>query len=119
MRALSVLVVDDDPFACEFVVFQLRALGVTTLIAGSGREALAVLRTSVPDGVLTDLFLSEETCANLVAACASLGIPVAVMTGSPGQVRRELGDVPMPMVLGKPFGLQQLEAFIRGIDGAA
>ncbi|MBF0163444.1 MAG: response regulator [Magnetococcales bacterium] len=52
-----ILIVDDDPDFCQVVIDVLTKAGFPTVRAGSGHEALAVLRNTKCDIVLLDLVL--------------------------------------------------------------
>ena len=54
-----VLVVDDTRDACELLARVVRRFGHTTLCAYSGPEALALLRTAMPDLILLDQMMPD------------------------------------------------------------
>ena len=56
-HATRVLVVDDDPDLCEALSDRLRGLGFQVATAGSGAEALRLVREEAPAIVLLDLVL--------------------------------------------------------------
>jgi len=77
-----VLVVDDDhPQAEEFEVL-LRKAGCDVTLAGNGREAMDLLRSDLPDVVLTDLDMPEMDGLELVQAIRRdyPALPVILMT---------------------------------------
>ncbi len=55
-----ILVVDDDPGVREVVRSMLETGGYEVSIAENGREALAALRTSGFDVIITDLVMPEQ-----------------------------------------------------------
>ena len=57
---VRVLVVDDDAGVREVVRSMLRSAGYTVEVAGNGREAMAALRLSTFQVVLTDLVMPEQ-----------------------------------------------------------
>jgi CheY-like chemotaxis protein len=52
-----ILVVEDDPDVRDLVALQLEDLGYVSIIAGSGREALAIL--AAPEAPSIDLLLTD------------------------------------------------------------
>jgi CheY-like chemotaxis protein len=57
---VSILVVDDDPDACQALQNLLRSLGATVTIANSTREALARLDAVPVDAVVSDIGMPVE-----------------------------------------------------------
>lgn len=55
LAGVRVLVVDDDPGAAEIVKRMLEAGAAETVIATSGEEALAIIRATRPDIILSDI----------------------------------------------------------------
>jgi DNA-binding NtrC family response regulator len=82
MKQRSALVVDDEPFAREYVRRALEARAWTVLEAASGEEARSALSGKKPDVVLLDILLGEENGLELLEAFAEAGEmpPVVVMT---------------------------------------
>jgi CheY-like chemotaxis protein len=103
-----VLVCDDEPSIRSLLVRVLRREGFGTLVASSGDEALALLRSSPVDVVLTDQHMEGMTGIELFERAAvdepERRPPFVVMTGEPDAddlVRlAEHADV---TVLPKPF----------------
>ena len=116
----TVLVVDDDPDLLEVTRFVLESEGFAVETAKHGQEALAVLRTGEPPGlVLLDLMMpvmNGWTFLEELAKIPSLQeIPVVVLTAS------EAEGVPGAMeILRKPIDLGALieaaERYTRGIQ---
>lgn len=82
----AVLVVDDDSDIRETMALLLQAEGYPTLVAGGGREALAVLHCGHHVAViLVDLRMPDMTGTELVEQLkddpALARIPVVVMSG--------------------------------------
>src|SRR5581483_4413987 len=59
MAESTVLVVDDEPLIVDFLAENLRADDYAVLTAGSGTEAISVLRETRPDVVLLDIVLPD------------------------------------------------------------
>ncbi len=80
----SVLVVDDNPMDQRLAGRIIeRGLGWRVMYANNGKQALACLDTSLPDLILTDLFMPEVDGLELVDAVRKRypSIPVILMTG--------------------------------------
>ena len=60
LQGLRVLVVDDEPDAREMLSRVLEGYGVVTESAGSAREALAMIESSPPDVLLSDIGMPGE-----------------------------------------------------------
>lgn len=108
--ALTVLAVDDDALVLMNTVLLLEDLGMETMQASSGEEALAALQTGVlPDVVITDHAMPNMTGARLCQELHSRypTLPVILATGY-----AELPDgvgIPGGVVrLSKPFSQAQL-----------
>ena len=59
--AKKILIVDDDPDVILFLSTMLRDNGYDTLDARNGREGLERAQAEVPDLILLDLLMPEET----------------------------------------------------------
>jgi putative two-component system response regulator len=85
MEQPTILVVDDDPDVREILAESLAALQYRVLTAESAPAALAVLDTTLPDLVLTDVDMGAmsgiELCARLKADPRWELIPVVILTG--------------------------------------
>jgi PAS domain S-box-containing protein len=56
-----IMVIDDDPAACELMVAMLQSHGITALCFGDGRAALGALDDWQPDAVILDLLMPGQT----------------------------------------------------------
>jgi putative two-component system response regulator len=63
-----ILVVDDEPRNTKLIKAMLAAEGYSIDTAGSGREALAAVRTAKPDLVLLDVMMPDMTGFDVAAA---------------------------------------------------
>jgi two-component system chemotaxis response regulator CheY len=100
---LSILVVDDEPFAQKLAATVLRQIGVkTVVVAKSGQEALKIL--SEPhqkfDLVISDWNMPEMTGLNLLK-----------------KVRETWPEMPFIMLTGKTAGDFVLAAKDNGVNG--
>ncbi len=77
-----VLLVDDSPFIRELVGEQLRESGWTMALAGSGVEALDIIRTWHPDVVICDMHMPEMAGLEVIGEIRSIDdtLPVVVLS---------------------------------------
>jgi DNA-binding NtrC family response regulator len=80
----TVLIVDDEKNLRDGLSEAVRDLGYEPLAAASGREALAITATSLPDAVLLDLRMPDmdglEVLTRLRAGADGANVPVAIIT---------------------------------------
>jgi DNA-binding NtrC family response regulator len=117
-----VLVVDDQPCLLHFLrhSIQDRWPGCVVDIAGSGRDARALLRSSDYDVVLTDYHLGDATGLQLAALarrrCPTM--PVLLMTGAPIEAiaTRTRATAAVRRLLRKPLDLGQLYDAVESLE---
>jgi PAS domain S-box-containing protein len=106
-RAVTVLVVDDEPGVRDVARRFLESRGYAVVEAAGGREAIDVLddRVRRVDVVLTDMIMPGTSGREVVAHArtARPGVPVVVMTGYAGEERDAAGSSDVAAVVGKPF----------------
>jgi two-component system KDP operon response regulator KdpE len=86
----SILIVDDEPIIREVWTTTLTRAGYRVVPAGSGREALAVMRDVVPDLVVLDLRMPEMSGDEFLRALLGTSIPVLVVSSFVEDHAREL-----------------------------
>ena len=75
LLGLAILVAEDNPLNQSLIVEQLKALGCEPILAGDGRQALAVLEETEVDVVLTDIHMPENHLAGLLPPpCRAAGL---------------------------------------------
>jgi PAS domain S-box-containing protein len=83
-QTLTVLVVDDDPKAVEFIAINIMAMAGTVLRAYGGREAIEIARRKLPDVILLDLMMPKVSGFDVVEALNeqpdTARIPIVVVT---------------------------------------
>ncbi len=114
----TVLVVEDEPVVREVVVELLQSLGYRALVAGSGREGLAMAeRHSGPlDLLLTDVSMPEMNGRELATRLRALrpATRVLLMSGREGEAA---ADEPATF-LQKPFSAEEFGRAVRAVlDG--
>jgi len=120
MTIKTVLVVDDEESIVELVQLHLRKEGYQVETAGSGEEALQVLRSAPVDLIILDLMLPGinglEVCRRMKTAEATSAIPVLMLTA-----RSDETDIVVGLELGaddyvtKPFLPKVLMARVRAL----
>jgi DNA-binding response OmpR family regulator len=66
MKAMRVLIIDDDPSVTDTLSKQLAGQGATPQVAGSYQEGITALRESPPDIAIVDLMLPEHSGVQLL-----------------------------------------------------
>ena len=81
---LTILVVDDEPFNVDYLVQELEDLGVNTIVAFDGIEAIEQIKTHSPDLVLLDIMMPKmdgfEVLAKLKSDEVHRSIPVIIIS---------------------------------------
>lgn len=82
--APKILVVDDEDDVVNLVSFNLRAAGMTVVVARNGIEAVEITRVERPDLVILDLMMPEldgiAVCELIRQQPESAGTPVIMLT---------------------------------------
>lgn len=81
----TVLVVDDAPDSLSLISDTLEQVGINTLVALDGKQALAIAKNIRPDLILLDAIMPNmdgfETCSKLKLISNLNSVPVMFMTG--------------------------------------
>jgi CheY-like chemotaxis protein len=123
--AKTVLVVDDDPDARDYLATVLKDNGFAAATAADGTEALRAIERARPDLVTLDITMPEQSG---VAVYRKLkederlkGIPVIIVTGISDDFRQFIStrrQVPPPEgYLSKPVDHTQFLDMVRGLLG--
>lgn len=115
---LAALVVDDDPIVLQCTGGMLKNLGFTTHMAGGGVEALALLKDSAWDLILTDYAMPVIDGYQLgQKAKAIFAVPrVVIMTGHcQAAVAQHTNDPYIDGWLFKPFRMLHLKEMLLSI----
>ena len=106
MAESTVLVVDDEPLIVDFLAENLRADDYAVLTAGSGTEAMLVLRETRPDVVLLDIVLPDVS-----------GYEVCRMVREGDRVNDHWDpDIPIIMLSAKAEETDRVRGLTRGAD---
>jgi len=116
--AKNILVVDDEPDVREFLSDYLGDNGFYVRTAEDGTQALKLIETDIPDLILLDLMMPEETGTGLYRKLhdkkAYREIPVIVISGAAGRDVAVSKSVP---VFDKPIDKEALLAKIQETIG--
>jgi len=118
-----ILVVDDEKDLCWLFTERLRREGFEVVAAGSGREALALVKRAPPDLIILDLRLPEmdglETLRRIRERGATAKVVVLTAYGTV-QHAREAMALGAREFLGKPFDLDRLLRIVaEEVEGGA
>ena len=122
-QAKTVLVVDDDPDACEFLATVLQDNGIGAATAKDGSEAIAMIEQAAPDLVTLDITMPEKSG---VAVYRKLkeddrlkSIPVIIITGVSDDFRKFITtrrQVPAPEgYISKPVDADQFIKMVKDL----
>jgi DNA-binding response OmpR family regulator len=112
-----ILVVDDEPIVREVVVKYLEREGHTTLEAGDGDDARALLERSEPDLVVLDVMLPGTDGLELCRWIRSRSeLPVILLTARGEEADRIVGlELGADDYVTKPFSPRELAARVRTV----
>jgi CheY-like chemotaxis protein len=121
--AKTVLVVDDDPDACEFLSTVLQDNGFATTIAKDGTEAIAMIEKGAPDLVALDITMPEKSGVAVYRRLKEdeqlKNIPVIIVTGISDDFQRFIStrrQVPPPEgYISKPVDAAQFLTMVRDL----
>jgi two-component system phosphate regulon response regulator PhoB len=120
MASHRILVVDDEEDLLELIRYNLTKEGYRVDCVGSGEQAIAAARTTVPDLIVLDLLLPNvdglDVCKQLKSDPKTQHVPIVMLTA-----KSEEADVVTGLELGaddyitKPFSPRVLLARIRSV----
>jgi two-component system OmpR family response regulator len=118
IRAMRVLVVEDEPKMAELLGRGLREEGHAADVAGSGEDALWMARAVDYDAIVLDVMLPGADGFETCRALRSAGVwsPVLMLTARDAVEDRITGlDVGADDYLSKPFSFGELLARLRAL----
>ncbi len=120
-----ILIVDDEGGIRRATASFLRRVGYEALVAADGKQAVDRLRSESVDLVLCDMCMPEMDGIELILMVRSEwpGVALVAMSGGGRFVSGELlldsaRELGAHATLAKPFGLDELEAAVKGALGA-
>ncbi len=120
--ARRILVVDDDPLVCDSIRQALEIDHHSVEMATSGPEGLTAFQKGKFDLVILDYEMPRMKGDKLAAAIKALAPqqPIIMITAYSESLRLT-GNFPLPvdLVIGKPFNLQQFLKTVRDLTTPA
>src|SRR5438132_6438697 len=114
-----VLVVDDIPQNARLLEAVLAPRGYTVLLAHSGGDGLAMVRSELPDLVLLDILMPDmtgyEVCRRLREDPATRLLPVVMLTSSGDQDKVEAIEAGADDFIARPFNPSELLSRVRSL----
>ena len=117
-RIQTIVYVEDEPAVQRLIRFWLEDAGYKVLVAGDGAEGLELIRSTMPDLVVTDALMPILTGDELVELLQKdedlKGIPIIMATAaaSPLRVRKMIG-LGCKAVVAKPMEEDTFLAAVR------
>jgi two-component system, OmpR family, KDP operon response regulator KdpE len=110
-----VVVVDDEPQILRAMRINLRARGYEVLTAATGKDALAVVASHLPDLVILDLGLPDLDGVEVIRGLRGwTSTPIVVLSGRTDSADKvEALDAGADDYVTKPFGVDELFARMR------
>lgn len=119
VRALDVLVLDNDPMTVEATAALLTALGHHPHAAEDGDAARAILRKGAVDAVLADYRLdTDEDGLSVVESLRAMrsGLPAMLITAETNPAIRERAVAMGVVMMAKPANVAGIEGFLAGVE---
>jgi CheY-like chemotaxis protein len=117
VKAVRVLVVDDDPSIRRMIMAALRRDGYTFSEAANGKEALEAMRHDRPDVVILDLMMPMVSGWDVLRERSEdsdlLSIPVIVVSANRSSELATAMDKGICAFLPKPFDITALSSLVR------
>lgn len=107
----TILVIDDSIQEQHSLRRMLTLKGYDVLTASNGKEGLKYLRTTIPDVIVSDVFMPEMEGLETIGAIKKQApqIPIILMTGSLNDLYAEIGlKLGAFYTLQKPFDAGEL-----------
>ncbi len=116
-KQTRVMIVDDEPTIREVMTTYLQRDGFLVDTAATGTEAVAKLRTGLPDLLILDLMLPGVGGLNILKELrANSTVPVIVLTARTEEADRIIGlELGADDYVSKPFSPRELVARVRSV----
>ena len=120
----KILIVDDEPGMRTLIEQTLEPLedkGVVLQQAGSGKEALEIIKAEKPDLVLLDVMMPEmngfDVCNTIKNILGMRDIYILMLTGKKQEIAKQGKDVGADCYMTKPFALEDLFEKVTNVLG--
>lgn len=115
-----ILIVEDEPDLQQVLEFNLEAAGHEALRAGTGAEALRLVRDEHPELVLLDIMLPDisglDVCRQIKSAESTQTIPVIMLTARGEEIDRVVGfEIGADDYVVKPFSVRELTLRVAAV----
>jgi PAS domain S-box-containing protein len=122
LRGRLILVVDDDPDTCDFLVAALHSSGATAFSASSAKDALHIVERDHPDLLVSDIAMPNEDGYTLIKKIRGLNnelgrIPAIALTAYTKEDRVRALDAGFQVHMVKPVEPTELEKVIFDLLG--
>lgn len=123
MKGKKILIVDDEPDVVTYLAALFMDHGFSVLAASTGQEGFQKAKREQPDLISLDITMPEETGLRLYwdlqNDLSTCGIPVIIITGTPGEFSQLVKDQqnlkPPAGYFDKPINRDQLLNRIKDI----
>lgn len=120
MSQQRILVVDDEDDLRKVLEFNLRNAGFLTLSAATGREALSLAQSEVPDLILLDVMLPDvqgtQVCKEIKSHPDLRDIPIVMVTARGEEIDRVVGfELGVDDYIVKPYSVREVVLRVRAI----
>jgi DNA-binding response OmpR family regulator len=111
----TILVVEDEPYLQETLVYNLEKQGYTVEAVGDGRSALESARRLKPDLIILDIMLPELDGFEVTKILRrEMTAPILMLTARDDEIDRVVGlEVGADDYLTKPFSMRELLARVK------
>jgi DNA-binding response OmpR family regulator len=112
-----VLIADDEPHLVRVLRLGLEKAGYCVSTVANGERALAKIRETVPDVLITDIEMprmnGEELCKSLEKEIDDPNLLIIVVTSHPEEIHRVWSSkIPRVTFLEKPLSLRKLRGLL-------
>jgi len=110
--AKKILFVDDEPDILKLTTFRLKNAGYEVLSATNGKEAMDLIKSTVPDLILLDwnmpLVNGEQFCKQLRSDNSLKHIPVILFSATVNRLKDKVAEFGADDYLPKPYTPEDL-----------